>query len=416
MSWKECLGILGTVGGFMALLVLGSLMLIGGQAFGIFLPFVLLLSVVYVWMLFTALHYRYGRQRDLLHLMTTAVESGAPLAPALRAYLADRPHGPGREFWVALLLFFVFPGYYWIWHRQHSYNRKVSEVANLLEDGVSLHESLQALPGVVSPDTLLAVEVGESTGRLALCLRSSFQGGLGPIWLEILPRMLYPLVLLLFISLITSFWMVFLLPKMKKIFLDHGMKLPHLTEVLVNVGDVCSSVLLIPILFMGVLGPLLLGLSPTFCWHCPGIGWLYRMRLRSRVLKMLSIMLETGLPAPEALGELAESGFFPGVVSQRLEAASAWVEQGEPLADSLCRAGLLSSAMVSVVQAAERMRNLPWVLSELGDSLAGRTVRYMRRLSQIIAPLSVVAVGLLVGLIVLGMFLPLVKMIEGLSQ
>jgi type II secretory pathway component PulF len=40
----------------------------------------------------------------------------------------------------------------------------------------------------------------------------------------------------------------------------------------------------------------------------------------------------------------------------------------------------------------------------------------MRRLSQIIAPLSVVAVGLLVGLIVLGMFLPLVKMIEGLSQ
>ena len=99
--------------------------------------FILLLvvSLMYGWMLVAYFHYRQGRQNEFLHLLTTAVETDAPLAPAVRAYLEDRPHGWLREFWVAVLLFFVVPGYYWIWHRRHSYDQKVAAVAHRLEQG-----------------------------------------------------------------------------------------------------------------------------------------------------------------------------------------------------------------------------------------------------------------------------------------
>src|SRR5207248_2153608 len=118
-------------------------------------------------------------------------------------------HGPARELWVAGLLFFVVPGYY-LWHRRNSFDRKVARVARRLEAGASLHEALQSAPGVVPGETLLAAAVGESTGQLARCLRGSTAGRLGTVWLEALPRFLYPVALLLFISLIAGFWGAFL--------------------------------------------------------------------------------------------------------------------------------------------------------------------------------------------------------------
>src|SRR5581483_9165383 len=86
---------------------LAALGVLVGRAFGPGpVPSVLLLAAFfYGWMLFAFLHYRQVRQAEFLYLLTTAAESGAPLAPALRAYLGDRPGGAAREVWVGGLLF-----------------------------------------------------------------------------------------------------------------------------------------------------------------------------------------------------------------------------------------------------------------------------------------------------------------------
>src|SRR5215469_12646495 len=98
----------------------------------------LVLAAGYGWMLFAFLHYRQCRQEEFLQVVAAAAEAEAPLAPALWAYLRDRPRGGLHEFWVALLLFFVLPVYYWLWYRGSNYDRKVEQVAKLLEGGHSL--------------------------------------------------------------------------------------------------------------------------------------------------------------------------------------------------------------------------------------------------------------------------------------
>jgi type II secretory pathway component PulF len=369
-------------------------------------------------MLFAYLHYHQARQEEFLQLLTTAVESEAPLAPALWSYLSDRPHGPVREFWVAVLLFFVIPGYYWVWHRRHSFDHKVARVACLLEDGWPLSAALRAVPGVASADTLLAVSVGESTGRLALCLRGSAGGRLAAVWLEVLPRLLYPLVLLFVLSGVVSFWMLFILPRLQRIFADFGDPLPGLTRRVADfgsgLGDLWGEVM--AALGAGVVFALLVPFSSAVLWHVPGFGRVYRMHVRSRVLKMLSVLLEAGRPVPQALDLLAGSGAFSQTARQRLAVACRAVKAGEPLADSLRQGGLLQPAMIPLVQAAERMRNVPWVLAELGESLANRAARLLRRISLVFLPASVLAVGLLIGFIVLGMFMPLVDLVTRLSE
>ena len=103
-------------------------------------------------------------------------------------------------------------------------------------------------------------------------------------------------------------------------------------------------------------------------------------------------------------------GAFPG------ERKKTWEQVlGEHLPDSLRRSGLLPRHMLPLVQAAERAQNLPWALTELGDFLADGAVGRMRRLSQLLFPVSVVAIGLLVGFTALAIFSPVVEVMTELS-
>jgi type IV pilus assembly protein PilC len=399
------------------LVVVSAVFMSGLWFFGLIL--LVVMAAFYCWTLTAYFHYRYGRQDELLHLLSTAADLNAPLAPTLWAYLRDRPQGGEREFWVAFLLFFVVPGYYWMWHRQHSFDHKIAQIALQLESGVPLAYALRATPGAASTETGLAASVGQATGQLALCLRRAARGRRTTAWLEAMYRLVaYPLALLIILSGIATFWMYFIVPKFQKIFVDFKVRLPAVTEQVMAVGAfVLHYSIELVLAAIGVVGVILLMcFSSGARWFCPGVGRLYRMNVRSRVIKALGSLLEAGMSAPQALAILDESEYFSGTVRRRLQSARVFVEQGGPLAEGLFRAGLLSRSMLPLIQASERSQRLPWALGELGDHLSVRLARLVQRISLILSPVIVIAIGVLIGLMVLGMFVPLVKLIEAVSQ
>src|SRR5271166_3138172 len=225
-SWHPglTLSVAGTLINLFVLLGIGSLI----AAFSPALGGILLLCqiILYSWLLFAFASYRQGLQEELLMVLTTAIDSGAPLAGALRAYVQDRPHGGFREFLVAAALCLLLPGYYWVWYCWYNYDRLVERLAFLLEQGMPLNQALLEVPGLTGRETILAAAVGEYTRQMALCLRYASRRRLTELWGEVIPRLLYPLALFLFISLVVNFWMIYLLPKMEKIFKDFNMPLP----------------------------------------------------------------------------------------------------------------------------------------------------------------------------------------------
>jgi type IV pilus assembly protein PilC len=160
----------------------------------------------------------------------------------------------------------------------------------------------------------------------------------------------------------------------------------------------------------------LLLVSPGVRWYFPVVGGLYRRYVSSQALQALAFLLQAGEPVPQALTVLADSDGFVGGARQRLDAVRLRVEQGEPLADSLWQGNVLPRAMVPLLKTAERAGNLPWALAEVADVLARRTVRRVERLGLALFPVPVVGVGVMVGVIVMGLFLPLITLIEALCQ
>jgi len=414
-SGKALTVLIGALGALMLLVLLGAGMGYTG------LLLLLVLGAAYSWMLFAFVYYRQCRQEELVEVIRAAATAEAPLSPALWAYLRDRPQGGLREFWLAVLLNFVVPGFYWLWYRRSNYDHKVDQLAQLLEEGHGLHEALRMTPRVASRATLLAVALGEETGQLARCLealRNPDRNRLANAWLELVPRFAYPLFLLFVIGGILQFWSIYLLPKFRRIFADMSMSLPEETERVIALGDFAETYSWALVLGMQGLAAvlILLFVSPGFRWYFPVVGHLYRGYVRSQVLQALAFLLQVQQPAPRALTLLARSGSFARAAQWRLQDARHWVVQREPLADSLRRGNCVPRSMVPLLRSAERTGNLPWALAELGNLLAQRQARRVQRLGTALFPLPVVGLGVLVGAIVLGLFMPVIHLIEGLAQ
>lgn len=381
------------------------------------LPLLLVATMFYAWVVYAFLHYRQGRQEEFVQFLVATTEAKAPLVQALDAFLRDRPQGVVRDTFVILLML-VLPGYYWFWYQKHRYDRKLALVADLLEQGYSLSEALAAVPGVASREIIMLARLGQSTAQLDRCLRHSLQDRYATVWLEVLPRVAYPLALLYFILGIFGFWSTFLFPKLERIFHEFDRPMPASTALL---GDLCEFIadnrVWLGVGFLLVLGVVaLLLVSTTARWYCPIVGRFYRQHIQAQVIRLLGLLLEAGKTVPEALHILADSEYFPEVARRRLASAGERVEQGQPLAASLRACGLLPKAMAPLVQAAERLRNLPWALAQLGEQRIARTVQAIRRLSMLASPATVFGVGLLVGFTVLAMFIPLLDLMESLIE
>lgn len=381
------------------------------------LPMLIVLVLFYTWVLYAFFQYRQSRQDEFLHFLAAAVTARAPLAPALDAYLRDRPRGPLREAFVIGMLF-ALPGYYWIWHQWHTFDVRLGRVADLLGQGYSLSEALAAVPGVASRETVMLASLGQATARLDVCLRHSLQQRYAAVWLEVIPRLAYPIALIFFLSGVTGFWMMFIYPKLERIYKEFNQELPWPTALL---GDFCGVIRdypwLVPACLLGLLAvaSVLIG-SATARWYFPGVGRLYRGHVQGQVLRLLGLLLAAGKTVPESLRILADSDYFAPVAQRRLREVGRRVEQGEPLAVCLRAGRLVPAALVPLLQAAEQLRNLPWALTELGEHVAGRTIRLIRRLSLLLSPVTVFAVGAIIGFGVIAMFIPLLQLMESLQE
>lgn len=369
----------------------------------------LALFVLWGWEFFAYLHYRYCRQEEFLAILQTATTTQAPLETTLRAYLADRPR---EHLYRGLLLTFVFPGYYWI-HLRRSFDQRLRQLADMLEAGHPLDRALQLIPGLATREVALAVTLGQFSGRLPQALAKLPDRRSAGRWLEFVPRLIYPFMVLATMVGIMSWTTIFIIPKMEMIFLHFKLKLPYATELFIAISRWNDRYFAWPILvlFGLALGNLLV-VSSRARWHCPGIAWLYRMHTRGQFLQMLGLMLETRMPLPRVLDCAIHSGLLPRAILERVDLLAADIEEGQPLPESLVREGLLPRSLQGLAETAQKANNLPWALQQLGDTLVRRAYQLTHRMLMIAFPLLVVAISLLVGAVAIAMFEPLVHMID----
>jgi len=335
---------------------------------------------------------RVSRQYALLWLLTVAAERLIPLVPAVEAFARE---GGG------------------------SFAGRARYLAAMLKAGVPLPEALQRLPGLLPHGVLPLVRVGYESGALAGALRqaASIRDLRRPLWLAAAGRLVYLTVLVLFASGVVTFVMLKIVPSFQKIFADFDAQLPAITQMLISASGavVMWWFLLLPLfsLVFLLLVYVLLRYVDLVHWELPGTNWLARRLDTAAILETLALAAEHRRPLPEAIATLAQS-YPKASIRGRLRGVLHDVEGGADWCQSLLSRGLLKRADLAILQAAQRVGNLPWAMREMADSNRRRLAYRLYALVQLLFPPVVLSFALLELFFVVALFWPIVTLIQSM--
>lgn len=377
--------------------VAGGALFVVGLMMGVFTTTwacaVITIPVVVLILIAAARRYYEAEQKSLLWLLVAAAERGIPLDQAARAFAAERNDLTGS---------------------------RATHLAEYLEAGIPLGLALRRSGHRIDVRTSLAADLGYQTGTLGTALRNIVErdDAVETVTLPMAGRIIYLGIVVVQTLLVQSFVTFRILPVIQRVNSDFGVHLPQATQNLVASSEMGSgaSFVWLAMVAMGLL-TLLVGGSWFIGFPLRRIPLVRRLWWRldsSLVMRWLASGVRQQRPVLDMLRLLAS--YFPQASMQRgLVKSARRVEQGSHWCDSLLHAGVIGRSESAVLKAAERAGNLPWALEEMADSATRRWAYRLQVSMNLAFPLILISLSGGVLAVILGIFMPLVSLIQGLS-
>ncbi len=298
----------------------------------------------------------------------------------------------------------------------------VKELRADVEGGLLLSQAMSRHPKVFSRLYVSMVEAGEAAGILDIVLdRVAFQiEKETQIKRRVKGAMIYPTMVFAFATLVLVGMLLFLVPIFEGIFEDLGGKLPKLTQIVVDASHVLQNdwFIVFPLFIGSIVG--------FFKWKKSEKGrkqW-DRVKLRmpmkigdvvlkvtmARFSRTLSTLVGAGVDIIKAL-EITATTSGNWVIEQALGDVRARVHEGVTIAQPLIENPIFPPMVSQMVKIGEETGELEKMLSKIADFYEDEVDSSIQTLTSIIEPIMMIGVGLMVGVIIISMYLPMFKML-----
>ena len=300
------------------------------------------------------------------------------------------------------------------------------DVVDDVESGSTLSEAFAKHPKCFDRLYVNMVKAGEAGGALEVILKrlADFKEKSQSLKRRIIGAMVYPCVVILVAVLILTFIMIYIIPKFKKIFNDFGMTLPWLTLKLIEVSDWVATywyvLPLFPLCWWLMLKLIRLNrtgayaLDRLWLWS-PIAGQIIEKTVVARTMRTLGTLVASGVPILEALSitrETCANAVFERMYTRVYES----IREGDTIAQPLKESRLVDDMVVNMIDVGEETGDLDTMLYKIADVYDEEVNVLVEGLLKMLEPLMTVVLGFIVGVIVTALFLPLIKLLEGLSK
>jgi MSHA biogenesis protein MshG len=298
----------------------------------------------------------------------------------------------------------------------------LEDVLESLEGGRDLAASFGRHPDVFPKLYVSIVSVGEATGTLD----KSFQRLTEYLALEkdmhdrVKGALRYPTIVVITIVFAAMFISSFVVPKFAPVFAQLQGALPLPTRILLGASAAVRDY------WMYSLGALALVVFAIRQWlrtpsgrmkwdtlklRVPVMGKLMYEATLSRINRSMAISLSAGMPMTQTLAVIARSSGNV-FMSERIQLLASNVERGESLHRAASASGLFSPLVLQMIAIGEETGALPELLDEAAGYYEREVDHALKNLSSSIEPILIVAVGGMVLILALGIFMPLWEVIS----
>jgi type II secretory pathway component PulF len=295
--------------------------------------------------------------------------------------------------------------------------RLIQAVLEHVKGGKSFSEALKQFPRVFSPLYVNLVKAGEVGGMLDQTLDrlARFMEQEEDFRSRLLAALAYPLLIVAVGLLTVIFLMVFVIPRLSAMFVDSGQGLPWIARMLTAISHMIAS----PaggILFVVTGGSLwaMLYRKPEEAkvlinralFKLPLCGTVLQKGILARFTRTLAMLLTGGVPVIQAL-EVVSAVLDHPEFSRQVQQVAREVEQGENLSTCLKRAGMFPPFVCQKIAIGEESNTMEKALEIISVSYERETDRAMKLATSMLEPLMILGVGSVIGVIVIGMLLPI---------
>jgi len=286
-----------------------------------------------------------------------------------------------------------------------------------LDAGRELSSALRRHPKVFGNYYVSIVRVGETTGTLAesfdrMFHHIEFERGVRE---RIKTALRYPLIVLAAIAIAIAIVNFAVIPAFARIYEVNKVPLPVLTRVLIATSDFFlawwPAMLVALIALVGGLRAWVRTESGRYAWdryklRLPIAGEIISKATLSRLARSLAVAMQSGVPIVQGLTVVAD--VVDNVyMAQRIEQMRDGVERGESLLRTAAAVGVFTPVVLQMIAVGEETGELDELLAEVAR-MYEREVDYdIRNLSANIEPILTVAMGVMVLVLALGVFLPI---------
>jgi MSHA biogenesis protein MshG len=292
-----------------------------------------------------------------------------------------------------------------------------------LQGGRELSFAFGRFPDVFSRFYVSVIKVGESSGTLETAFLRMYEylGMEKRIKDKVKSALRYPATVVAAIAIAIGIITMFVLPKFAPIFEALGDNLPWATRVLLGTSTFASEYwyIVLAMLVAAVVAFKMFVRDPAgryrwdkFKLDAPVVGGIVRRASLAQICRSFALTLEAGLPAIQALNTIARAAGNE-YLTERVMALRDGVERGEGLYRTSQTAGLFTPLALQMIAIGEETGALTEMLGEVADFYEREVDYDLENLSAAIEPLLIVAVGAMVTVLALGVFLPLWDMAAG---
>jgi type IV pilus assembly protein PilC len=304
--------------------------------------------------------------------------------------------------------------------------RILGELQKEVEAGQTLSKSMAKYPGVFNNLFIGLIRAGEVGGVLEETLQrlSTFLEKDVELRRKVKSALTYPTIVVIFAVAIVVGLCTFVVPKFIQLFKDLGVKeFPALTLGLMAFSDFLVHKTILLIIICGVTYVAFKAFIKTrfgmyafdrFKLKVPVFGKLNHKVSLARFSRTLGTLLVSGVPILQALETVA--GTVSNVVmADAIMEARARIREGDRIGDPLIKSKLFPPMVIHMISIGEESGALDAMLAKIADFYEDEVDAALASLAAAIEPLLIVFMGVAVLLIVLGMFMPMVALIQNLS-
>jgi general secretion pathway protein F len=291
----------------------------------------------------------------------------------------------------------------------------LARLAQHLREGQRLSAAMRQQSAVFPPLFVGVVQAAENTSDLprALSRYIEYEARLEAVRHQVVSAAIYPAILLVVGGAVSLFLLGYVVPRFASVYQSSGRELPWASQLLMAWGQFAGEHAAWLLTAFGA------GMAAIFWFARRQIasgGWWRALRLLpgaksrldilelSRLYLTLGMLLEGGIAVQHALKLSAAV-----VDTQRQRALAevkAAVQSGESMSVALEQHGLSTPVALRLLRVGEQSGQLGQMLTRTAAFYDGETTRWMERFTKTFEPVLMAAIGLVIGLIVILLYMP----------